>query len=99
MVEPDEDFSYAETRDRFEAKLSRDLAQTFDTVAKIAMRASAEFSEGASNMKVLQKIQKAHSVVTLIMDDAMRGLNEATSSALAFGVMTGLEAGEDKGES
>jgi hypothetical protein len=50
-------------------------------------------------MKVLQKIQKAHSVVTLIMDDAMRGLNEATSSALAFGVMTGLEAGEDKGES
>jgi hypothetical protein len=45
MVEPDEDFSYAETRDRFEAKLSRDLAQTFDTVAKIAMRASAEFSE------------------------------------------------------
>jgi|SRR5579862_1436442 len=96
---PDEEFDATKSMNAFEEKLSLDLAQTFNVVAKIAMRASAEFSEGGSNMKVLQKIQKAHSVVTLIMDDAMRGLNEATTSALSFCVMAGLEAGTHEGES
>ncbi|MGD1094375.1 MAG: hypothetical protein ABSB35_20595 [Bryobacteraceae bacterium] len=96
MAEPSNDLNFREAMGAFELKLSSDLAQTFNDIAKIAMQASAEFSDDTNNMKVLQKIQKAHSVVTLIMDDANRGLNKATTSALSFGVMSGLAASEDE---
>jgi hypothetical protein len=94
---PDE-FTYRSAKENIEEKLGPELAAMFDQVAKIAMRASAEFSDSSTDLKVLQKIQKAHSVVTLIIDDAMRGLNKATTLALSFGVMAGLEASEE-GES
>ena len=96
MPESDDSFSFAKARDTFESKLSSDLAETFNQVAKLAMQASAEFSDGSNDMKVLQKIQKAHRTVTLIMDDAMRGLNEATASALSFAVTSGLSVDEDE---
>ncbi len=95
MAESDSDLNFREAMDAFELNLSGDLAQTFNDVAKIAMKASAESSDDTNDMKVLQKIQKAHSIITLIMDDAMRGLNKATTSALSFGVMSGLAASDE----
>jgi hypothetical protein len=73
------------------AKLADNLTRTFDGIAKLAMRASAEFSETQTDTNIVAKIQKAHSTITLIMDDAMRGLNDATTSVLAFTVAYVLE--------
>src|ERR1035437_2752042 len=91
---PNELSLFAEMRRNANVKLARDLSATFDAIAKVAMRASAEFSELENDNGVLPKIQKAHSVVTLLIDDAMRGLNEATFSALTFALATGLETSE-----
>jgi hypothetical protein len=79
-------------------KLARDLASTFDAIAKTAMRASAEFADLENDPGVYAKVQKAHSVVTLLMDDAMRGLNEAINAAMVFALAVGLEkrSGEEE---
>src|SRR5579864_2773376 len=58
MPDHDEDLNFTQAEDGYELKLSDDLARTFNEVAKIAMRASAEFAEGGTSLKPLQKIQK-----------------------------------------
>jgi hypothetical protein len=91
-----DEFTFSSAKMNINAKLARDLVATFDGIAKIAMRASAEFSDLANDPGVLQKIQKAHSTVTLIIDDAMRGLNEATTAAVGIAVMATLESEESE---
>ncbi len=89
-----------ELRDGFDYKITHELVSTFDQIAKTAMQASAEFSNPDSKMSVLERSQKAHSAITLIMDDAMRGLSTAVSSAIMFAVMLGAESVDDEhGES
>jgi hypothetical protein len=93
---PDNSSYFSEMQAGASAKLSRDLASTFDAIAKTAMRASAEFSDPENDLGVFPKIQKAHSVVTLLIDDAMRGLNEAITAAMGFALAVGLEKGSDE---
>jgi len=86
--------SYFNTvRDELDSKIATELAAVFDQIAKTAMRTAAEFSDPHNHAAVLQRIQKAHSAITLIMDDAMRGLNTAMLSAMAYAVITGVESG------
>jgi|HubBroStandDraft_4_1064222.scaffolds.fasta_scaffold1298652_1 hypothetical protein len=81
---PEDDSMFGEMADKINVKLARSLSTTFDGIAKLAMRASAEFSDLESDPGVLQKIEKAHSTVTLIIDDAMRGLSDATMAAMIW---------------
>jgi hypothetical protein len=83
--------TYEQLKQARASELAANLTKTFDGIAKLAMRASAEFSETATETDIVTKIQKAHSTVTLIMDDAMRGLNAATVSALEFAIAHVLE--------
>ena len=91
---PEESY-LGEQKKTVDSMLTTELVNTFDQLAKIAMRASAEFSELGNSMPVLPRIQKAHALITLIVDDAMRGLNKATTHAVSYGLMTGLKSGED----
>ena len=82
-----------EQRKKLDSMLTSELVNTFDQLAKLYMRASAEFSDTSNVMPVLPRIQKAHAFVTLIVDDAMHGLADATTHAVGYGLMTGIEAG------
>jgi hypothetical protein len=86
--------AYEQLKQDAAGKLAENLTRTFDGIAKLAMRASAEFSEAKTDTNIVAKIQKAHSTITLIMDDAMRGLNDATTSVFAFAVAYVLEKEE-----
>jgi len=68
--------------------LTDDLASTFDEIAKIASVASASLSDPNSTLNEFHKIQRAHSALTLIIADAMRGLDSAMMSAIARAVAT-----------
>jgi len=94
MPEEKQEPTYAEIRSNISRELSKKLSATFDEIAKIAIRASAEFSETTGDPDVPGKIQKAHSMVTLIIDDAMRGLGESANYALGTGVLSVLEEQE-----
>jgi hypothetical protein len=76
--------------------LSKNLIATFDEIAKLAIRASAEFSESQDDQDILQKVRKAHSTVTLIIDDAMRGLGEATQTVAGFVTLSVLASEEER---
>jgi hypothetical protein len=76
--------------------LSKNLVETFDGIAKLAMRASAEFADTSNDQNVLQKVQKAHSAITLIIDDAMRGLGEATQTLMAYATVSVLASEEEE---
>jgi len=96
MSDEDRGMTYDEMLVNTATNLSRALGASFDSIAKIAIRASAEFSEDEDDTDIVAKIQKAHSTVTLIMDDAMRGLNKATLSALAFTVVSTLQGNDEE---
>jgi hypothetical protein len=60
--------------------VTNQLRSTFETVAKLALQGSAE--AGDESLNPIEKMRKAHSRITLIIDDAMRGLANAHESML-----------------
>jgi len=85
------DLTFPEIKANIARGLSQQLSKTFDAIAKTAIRASAEFSEvPEGEAEILPTIQKAHSLVTLIIDDAMRGLGEATTYAMCHATVSTL---------
>lgn len=91
-----EDRSWDDIKRTVAKNLARKLCGTFNAVAKIAIQASAEFSESADDPDVISKVEKAHSTVTLIIDDAMRGLGEATRYVAVHTAARAFEADEDE---
>jgi hypothetical protein len=76
-------------------ELARELSDMFNGIAKTAMRASAEFSDLQGD-HVYAKFQQAHSTVTTMVDDAMRGLNKATVTILKFAILSVHEDSQDE---
>ena len=74
-------------------EVSADLRRTFEGIAKLALQGSAEVSDDSLN--VVEKMRKAHTRVTLIVDDAMRGLAEAHESMFVSGIILGATPEED----
>jgi hypothetical protein len=62
-----------------------EIRKTFETVAKLALQGAAEADDDSLN--VIEKARKAHSRVTLIIDDAMRGLAEVNECMFVGGIM------------
>jgi hypothetical protein len=71
------------------AKASEELAKAFDSIAKVAMQASALSSD--PNVLMIEKVRNAHSSLSLIVDDAMRGMNRATDWAIGNAVLVGAK--------
>jgi hypothetical protein len=93
---PDEELTFAEMEANARRLLFEKLCKTFDGIAKIAMRASSEFStDAANNMSISERLKDAHAVITLIVDEAMRGLGESTTHGL---VLVALAAMNKYGE-
>jgi len=93
-----QDLTFAEVQGNVKRSLCGTLAKTFDEIAKTAMRASADFSSELADGSVLERIQNAHSVITLIIDEAMRGLGEATTAGVAFATVTTMKQYEEPGQ-
>ena len=75
-------------------EVTANLRSTFEGIAKLALQGSAEASDDSLN--VIEKMRKAHTRVTLIVDDAMRGLAEAHASMFMSGILLGAEDDEGK---
>jgi hypothetical protein len=73
-------------------QVSAEIRKTFETVAKLAMQGAAEADDDSLN--IVEKARKAHTRVTLIIDDAMRGLAEINNTMFVGGVMLGSEPEE-----
>jgi hypothetical protein len=52
--------------------VSADLTKMFEGMAKLCLQGAAEAND--STLNIIEKARTAHSRVTLIIDDAMRGL-------------------------
>jgi hypothetical protein len=87
----EESLSFADMEASAKHKLCEMLSRTFDDIAKLAMRASSEFSTDVENRSVRERLINAHSIVTLIIEDAMRGLGEATTSAMVYAGMAAMQ--------
>jgi hypothetical protein len=78
---------------RMNETVSISLKKTFDLVAKTAMDGSSELQD--PTLGPVERMRKAHSRVTLIVEDAMRGLADAHevmySEGIRFGVGMGAE--------
>jgi hypothetical protein len=71
-------------------KVTHELRKTFEQVAKLALQGSAE--AGDDSLNAVEKATKAHSRITLIIDDAMRGLGAVNELMFKVGVMIGADA-------
>jgi hypothetical protein len=71
------------------AIVSADLMKMFEGMAKLCIQGAAEANDPTLN--IIEKARKAHSRITLIIDDAMRGLGEVNQSMFVGGVMLGGE--------
>jgi hypothetical protein len=91
----DQGTAFAQMEANVKHNLSKTLTRTFDEIAKIAMRASAEFSFDVDDRSVRERLQNAHAVITLIIDDAMRGLGDATTVGMAFAVVSTMKQYEE----
>ena len=98
-MDEEHELTYADIETNIKRNLSSTLAQTFDEIAKIAMRASADFSTEVPTKSVMERLQNAHSVVTLIIDEAMRGLGTATKLGMGVAVVTTLKDHEEPEDS
>ncbi len=94
-MDEEPDLTYSRIETNVKRNLSGTLTQTFDEIAKIAMRASADFSTEVPTESVMERLQNAHSVITLIIDEAMRGLGAATRLAMGVAVITTLRGHEE----
>ena len=59
----------------------------FDSVAKLAIQGSSEAND--ENLNVIERARRAHSRVTLIIDEAMRGLGRVNEQMFVGGVLIG----------
>jgi hypothetical protein len=84
--------------ENYDCKLTDDLASTFDRIAKIALSASATYSDQNSRLSALEKTQRAHSALSLIVEDAVRGLDNAMMSVVGYVVAAITEMDDDKGD-
>jgi hypothetical protein len=73
------------TADDIARIVSRKLSETFDAIAKDAMQAAAIARDPSVNW--FEKLNDAHSRVTLIVEVAMRGLGEAHRLSFASAVI------------
>ena len=69
-----------------------ELRKRFEVIAKLALQGSAEAQDPSLN--VLEKMRKAHSRITLIIDDAMRGLAEVSEALFAGAMIIGVSTSE-----
>ncbi|HWQ55744.1 MAG TPA: hypothetical protein VN442_18805 [Bryobacteraceae bacterium] len=74
--------------------VSAELRKTFEGIAKLALQGAAEADDPAVN--IIDKARKAHARVTLIIEDAMRGLAQVNESMFVGGIIAGVEAGSDE---
>ena len=74
--------------------VSDELRKMFEGIAKLAIQGAAEAND--PSLDIIEKARKAHSRVTLIMDDAMRGLAELNESMFVGGVMAGVSVGDSE---
>jgi hypothetical protein len=80
----------------FVTQVSAEIRKTFENVAKLALQGAAEADD--NSLDVMQKARKAHSCVTLIIDDAMRGLAEVNERMFVGGIMVASAANMDEEE-
>lgn len=80
---------YAE---RLDERVVSELRKTFEAIAKLALQGSAEAAD--PSMNIIDKARKAHTRITLIIDDAMRGLAEVNEAMFAGAMMMGVSASE-----
>ena len=78
---------------RMNEKVSASLKKTFDLVAKTAMDGSSELQDPSLNP--IERMRKAHSRVTLIVEDAMRGLADAHEVMYGEGISFGIGMGAE----
>jgi hypothetical protein len=73
--------------------VSERLTKTFEAIAKTAMQAAATSSD--SGVGFMQKIEKAHTAIVLIVEDAMRGLRSANRAAVGLTALAMLDDGDE----
>ena len=73
-------------------KISEELRQAFESVAKIALRASARSGDSTTNP--LDRVQEATKDLTLIVEEAMRGIRQSMLWLAAHAVMIGSDRDE-----
>jgi hypothetical protein len=66
--------------DRARQKAVTEIKLTFEQIAKTALRSAQECND--TNIQWMEKLRKGHTNITLIVDDAMRGLAKATEAAI-----------------
>ena len=71
-------------------RVSDELTKTFESIAKIAMQAAARSSD--PKIAMIEKVRRAHSDLTLIVDEAMRGMNKATEWAIGQAIFEGAKS-------
>lgn len=64
------------------------IRNTFETIAKTAHRGAAEADDPSLN--ILEAVSKAYQRVTLIVDDAMRGLRELNDRVVRLAILGNL---------
>jgi hypothetical protein len=87
--------NFADMEANVKRNICTTLRTTFDEIAKTAMRASSEFSSDVENRSVRERLINAHAVITLIIDNAMRGLGEATTAAMMFATVSTMKDYEE----
>lgn len=76
---------YAE---QLKTAVPKQIRKTFHAIAKTAMQGSSEADDPSLN--VFDKMRKAHACVTLIVDDAMRGLRELHEEMVRLVLLIGV---------
>ncbi len=89
-----DDATQQEYADHLSKKVAEELSGTFDIIAKLAIQGSAEAADASLN--VVDKVRKAHSRITLIIDDAMRGLANVTEAMFVSGILIGVSVPDDE---
>ena len=70
-------------------QVSQELRQAFESVAKIALRASARSLD--STVQPLDRIREATMDLSLIVEEAMRGVRQSVEWMAAYAVTISLE--------
>ena len=83
----DDELTQREFVEQLNTRVTEELRNTFEQIAKLALQGSAEANDGS--LTVVQKMRKAHARVTLIIDDAMTGLATVSEIMLTSGVVIG----------
>ncbi len=88
---------YSEMMESCARKASEELCRSFEAIAKLAMQAAARSRD--QSVHVAEKVRQAHSDLTLITEEAMRGFSRALHEAMAFAMYVGLKVDEKRRKS